>query len=589
MSFEQYYQDELAYLREMGAEFADAYPKLAPFLAQKGQDPDVERLLEGFAFMSGKIRQKLDDELPELTHNLHTLLWPNYLRPIPAMSILQFSSVNNAVTGKKCIKKGVEVDSVPVDGTVCHFRTCYDVNLYPMSVSGISLNDRGSTSEIKIRFKLDSGVNFMQLKLDSLRLFLYGDMKSSFTLYQYLFRYLANIKVNPLSDAGVPVTGQGFSLNADSVSPVGFSDDEALFPYPQNAFTGFRLLQDYFSLPHKYLFIDINDLDALSCFDDTNEFEIALEFNRRLDEFVRINDSSFLLNCTPIVNLFPMDADPVRLHHEKSEYNVRPSALEQSHYENYSINSVTGWKYGGREKVQYKAFVSFDNSIDVDKRKFNYYQIRVKPSVVGQGTDTYISFISPGNEEDFDMQPSTASLEMTCTNRALPEKLKAGDINVATGTSPEFTTFKNIFPATPSTPAPIKKDLHWQLISNMSLNYQSLADINALRVTLSAYNFQANFNRQAARAHELKMQGLVSIRQEPCTILIKGLPVRGNKTILEMKSGKFSSEGEMFLFTSVLSEFLSMYASINSFSQLVIIDQDMGEEYQWPIKAGLQA
>lgn len=586
MSFEQYYQDELAYLREMGAVFADAYPKLAPFLAQKGQDPDVERLLEGFAFMSGKIRQKLDDELPELTHSLHTLLWPNYLRPIPAMSILQFSPINNAITEKKYIRKGVEVDSVPVDGTVCRFRTCYDVNLYPMSLSGITLDDRGTSSEIKIKFRLDSGVSFKQLNLDSLRLFLYGDMKSSFTLYQYLCRYLVNIKVNPLSDADVTDTGQGFSLNADSVSPVGFSDDEALFPYPDNAFTGYRLLQDYFSFPHKYLFIDINGLKALACFDNTNEFEIVLEFNRRLDEFVRINDSSFLMNCTPIVNLFSMDADPVRLHHEKSEYNVRPSTPEQSHYEIYSINSVTGWKYGGREKIQYQAFASVDNSID--KRKSDYYQIRVKPSVVGQGADTYISFISSGNAETFDMQPSTVSLELTCTNRSLPEKLKAGDITVATGTSPEYTTFNNIFPATPSTPAPIKKDLHWQLISNMSLNYQSLADIKALRVILSTYNFQANFNRQAARAHELKMQGLVSINQEPCTMMIKGLPVRGNKTILDMKSEKFSSEGEMFLFTSVLSEFLSMYASINTFSQLVIRDQDMGEEYQWPIKTGQQ-
>jgi type VI protein secretion system component VasA len=63
--FAKYYQDELAWLREMGTELAAARPEMARFLAEPGADPDVERLLEGFAFLTGRIRQKLDDEFPE--------------------------------------------------------------------------------------------------------------------------------------------------------------------------------------------------------------------------------------------------------------------------------------------------------------------------------------------------------------------------------------------------------------------------------------------------------------------------------------------------------------------------------------------
>jgi len=607
VSFDQYYQDELAYLREMGEVFANAYPKLAPFLAQKGQDPDVERLLEGFAFMSGKIRQKLDDELPELTHNLHSLLWPNYLRPVPALSILQFAPIKNAITTRKTITKGVEIDSKPVDGTTCRFRTSYDVDIYPMSISGISHDDRGATSSIKLNIKLDSSVSFEQLNLSSLRLFLYGDMQTSFTLYQYLFRYLGSINVSHLVEKNKNTnsekpdengdlrasneSSESFLLPSRALNAIGFGENDELFPYPDNAFTGYRLIQDYFSLPHKFLFIDINGLDAVSRFIDSesgvNEFEIEFKFNRRLDEFVRINNDSLLLNCTPITNLFSKDADPIRLNREKTEYNVRPSSSEQTHYEVYSIDKVVGWKYGGREKINYKPFVSFDNCIDIDKTTENYYQIKIKPSVVGRGADTYASFISPGNDNE--LESNTVSLELTCTNRTLPEKLKVGDISVATDSSPEFATFKNIFPAAPSTPAPIEKDLHWQLISNMSLNYLSLGDVKALRVILSNYNFQAQNNRQASRAHELKMDGLVSVQQEPCTRLIKGLPVRGYKTTMAMRSGHFSSEGEMYLFASVLNEFLAMYVSINSFSQLVVNDIDKVEEYQWPIKIGNQS
>ena len=41
-----------------------AWCAVAGLLAERSGDPDVERLLEGFAFLTGKLREKLDDELP---------------------------------------------------------------------------------------------------------------------------------------------------------------------------------------------------------------------------------------------------------------------------------------------------------------------------------------------------------------------------------------------------------------------------------------------------------------------------------------------------------------------------------------------
>ena len=90
MSFNRYYQGELSALRQLGRRFCERNPALAPFLGDAGQDPDVERLLEGFAFLTGRLRQKLDDQLPELSHSLMHLLWPNYMRPLPSFSMLQF-------------------------------------------------------------------------------------------------------------------------------------------------------------------------------------------------------------------------------------------------------------------------------------------------------------------------------------------------------------------------------------------------------------------------------------------------------------------------------------------------------------------
>ena len=201
MSFNRYFQEELLYLRDMGKEFADAYPKLAPFLAGKGNDPDVERLLEGFAFIAGRIRQKLDDELPELTHTLLSLLAPNFLRPLPATSILKFTPMLGAVTEKKTIEAGTDIDSVPVDGTPCRFRTSYPVDLYPLHLEKIELENIGAGARLKLRLKLHQGIALDKIKLDNLRLHLNAELPISQLLYRALLEHLQKVTLHSVEQS----------------------------------------------------------------------------------------------------------------------------------------------------------------------------------------------------------------------------------------------------------------------------------------------------------------------------------------------------------------------------------------------------
>jgi type VI secretion system protein ImpG len=272
VAFNKYYQEELLYLREMGEEFARAYPKLAPFLVRKGNDPDVERVLEGFAFIAGRIRQKLDDELPELTHTLISLLWPHFLRPIPSMSILQFSPVANAVSEKKVIPKGVEVDSVPVDGTPCRFQTSSPVDLYPIALADLEVQSTGTTSTLRLTFQLNAGSAIDSMGLDKLRLYLHGELNISTSLYLWFFRHLSKITVQP---AGAKKTEKKFTLPPNKVQAVGFSELEDLIPYPGNSFSGYRLLQEYFCLPQKFLFLDVHGLQPVAQLPVREQFEIV--------------------------------------------------------------------------------------------------------------------------------------------------------------------------------------------------------------------------------------------------------------------------------------------------------------------------
>ncbi len=580
MSFNKYFQDELSFLRDLGREFSEANPQLAPFLGDQSHDPDVERLLEGFAFLAGRMRQKLDDDLPELTHSLVSLLWPHYLRPVPSMSILEFEPIANALSGPMRVPRGVEVDSAPVEGTVCRFQTAYAVDLHPMALTAVDLQQTPRGSRLELGFALHAGMTLDRLGLDRLRLHLHGDAQVAKTLYLWLCRYLERVTVT--------CGDNRFSLTPDQVRPVGFDEAEGLLPYPSNAFVAYRLLQEYFALEEKFLFLDVAGLDRLAEHGMSDRFELAFELSRAVPEEIRPRQENIRLHCTPIVNLFKREADPIRVDHTKAEYRIRPSGKDPAHYEIYSVDAVEGWAQGTGKRQVYRAFESFEHAPqDGDDDRAVYYRTRLRPGVVGTGSETYVAFVTAGDGRA--VPPTeTVSLQLTCTNRNLAGQLRAGEIAQPTGSSPEFAKFRNIIRASPSYAPPLDMGLHWRLVSNMALNYVSLARVEALRVVLSAYDFPAMVDRKAERESRLRLEGLAEVRTEPIDLLHRGLPVRGLRTHLVLRESKFAGEGDMYLFASVLNEFLSLFASINSFHQLEVNGAEHGEVYRWPAKSGQQ-
>lgn len=584
MSFNKYYQEELLYLREMGEEFARAYPKLAPFLSRKGNDPDVERVMEGFAFIAGRIHQKLDDQLPELTHTLISLLWPHFMRPVPAMSILQFTPIPNAISERKVIPRGVEVDSSPVDGTLCRFRTCYDVELFPIALDELESQSTGSGSTLKLTFRLGNGVAPEQLNLNRLRLHLNGEPAVCNSLYLWFFEYLEKITV-----AGDTREKNAFrlELNRHNIARVGFGEGDGLIPYPANSFAGYRHLQEYFSLPQKYLFLDVTGMNGMARVPMRERFSVTFEFRRPFESHMRLNKSNIQLHCTPVVNLFQRDAVPIRLSNDKVDYRVMPAGSDPTHYEIFSINSVIGWSQGTGERKNYLPFISFDHRAQRESSENAFYRTRLYPSVIAEATETRMSFVAASDRPQLPVA-ETVSIDMTCTNGRLPDKLRIGDVSLATGSSPEYATFQNITTCTKSIPPPLHGDLQWMLISNMALNYTSLTNVNALKTILSAYNFPAFYDKQAERINELRMEGIEAIRAEPMTLMFHGLPARGLRTVLTMKSSKFANSGDMYLFSTVLNEFFTLYASVNSFNQLTVRDSERGEEFRWQPRIGQQ-
>ncbi len=578
--FNKYYQDELQFLRELGEEFSKAHPAAAHYLSGPGRDPDVERVLEGFAFLSARTRQKLEDEFPEISHGLINLLWPHYLRPVPSMAILEFSPVLAALRQSQHIARGAEVQSVPVEGTPCRFRTCYDVMLNPISLEEVALETRTTgASRLRIGFKIHHQAQPATLNLGRLRLYLHGEASVAYAMYLHLCRHVEEGRV--YAGAGTPSVDAPFA--AVSLEPVGFDDDQHVLPFPPASFPGYRHLQEYFALPQKFMFIDVLGLEGLAGLPVDERFQIELRFDQQLPATLRPTREEIRLYCTPIVNLFEHDGDPIRIDRTQTEYRVRPAGREPFHTEIFSVNQVTAHAPGASQGEDLTYFYSFGRAMLQEDKPF--YFTRLRPSVVDERLDTYLSFVD-SHGKAVEHEAETAAIRLTCTNRRLAEGLRVGDVREPGDSTPSFVNFKNLTAPTPSVTPPLGEELHWRLMSHLSLNYVSLVSVDALRGILELYNFQALRDPRAARANALRLEGIQSVRSEPGEAMVRGCLLRGSRVTLDVLEDHFADAGDLYLFASILNEFISLYATLNSFTQLIVRGMQKGEVTTWPLRIG---
>lgn len=591
MSFNHYYQSELAELRQLGVRFAERNPALAAFLGQGGQDPDVERLLEGFAFLTGRLRQKLDDELPELTHSLLNLLWPHYLRPLPSCAILEFDPLPAPGVAVQ-VPRGTEVESRPLDEVSCRFRTCSHLEIQPLRLEDLTFASRGTGALLTLRLALTGNGTLDDLALGQLPLHLTGDRTLSQDLYLALLHNLAGLSLVPVDAQGQPlIDDQGreylLSLATDEVQPLGFGEEEALLPYPPNAFRGYRHLQEYFAFPEKFLFVSVQGLARLETLPravrrQARGLELRFDIGRIARQPRLPTRDNLRLHCVPVVNLFRHDALPIRLDGKRDEYPLFPAGHGREHLGVFAVERVTGWQPGGLGHREYLPFESFAHDLSFGGQGGRpHYAVRQRTALLHGGIDTYLAFGDPGNE------PDTLSIELTCTNQNLPLRLRGGDLCLPTENTPGGLAFRNLAAPTASHAPVLSGDRLWQLVSNLSLNYLSLTDVDALRTVLASYDLPRQHDRQAERVSRQRLAALHAISHRPVDRLYRGLPIRGIATQLDMDASGFRSEGELYLFASVLNEFFALYASLNSFHQLSVRSLQ-GEVYLWTPRMGQQ-
>ncbi|HCN7703427.1 TPA: type VI secretion system baseplate subunit TssF, partial [Escherichia coli] len=540
MEFEErYFREELDYLRQLSKLLATEKPHLARFLAEKDADPDIERLLEGVAFLTGNLRQKIEDEFPELTHGLIKMLWPNYLRPVPAMTLIEYtpdmdkSSVpvliprNEQFTtnaGEIRVDEVLPSDAKKEEPPPCTFTLCRDIWLLPVRLEQIENRSTTRNGVINITFSVAPGTDFRTLDLNKLRFWLGND--DNYTrdqLYLWFCEYLQG--------ADLTVGEQHLRLPEFMLKAVGFEPQDAMLPWPKNVHSGYRILQEYFCYPDAFLFFDLCGCPALPDGLQAEFFTLQLRFSRPLPVDIRLRRDSLRLYCAPAINLFIHHAEAITLDNRRADYPLVPSRHYPQHYDVFSVNSVVsqvqdmfrkkdlGRPVSTQAARQWPAFESFSHQMEYSrKREVVYWHHRTKTSLFHRGFDHTLAFIHADGSYPSDeslLSNEVVSVSLTCTNRELPSQIRSGDITGTTGKNAAVASFRNITrPTQPLWPV-IDGSLHWSLLSAMNLNYLSLLDTDALKQVIANFDRHAIHHPQTARLSQQKLDAIERLETRP--------------------------------------------------------------------------
>jgi type VI secretion system protein ImpG len=599
-----YYERELTFLRRQGADFAEKYPKVANRLvleADRCEDPHVERLLEGFALLAARVHLRIDDDFPEISEALLDILYPHYIRPIPSMTIAEFHIDPNEgkMTTGFTVEAGSMLYSRPVGGVPCKFRTAHDLTMWPLTVSEAQwrppdqlrpeIHAPDAVAVCRVKLSCLPDVQFKALPLKSLRFYLNGESNLVHTLYELLLNSCTRIIVrDPTPGSKIP----SVTLPASALQPVGFSEDQALLPSPRRSFIGYRLLQEYFALPERFFFVELNGLEPLAAFENEVELLFLIGPFERNDRYqpleLGVNAKSFRLNCSPIVNLFMQTAEPVLLDQTRYEYPVIPDLRRRSAMEVYSIDQVFSSNPDNREVIDYEPFYSMRHVRSHEGGKTFWHSTRHTATKKGDaGSEVMISLLDLSGRH---VRPALDALTVrcTCTNRDMPSQLPFGDErgDFELEGSSMIKRIVSLRKPTPSLRPMFDRGLLWRKISHFSLNYLSLVEEGkeALQEILRLYNYaeSAYLERQIDGIRSVKSQRHFARVVTELSVSF----VRGTRVEMEIDEEQFVGGG-VYLFASIVEYFLGLYTSMNSFSQLVVRTPQRKEVLrEWQPRAG---
>ena len=627
--FLELYHQELRYIHEMGSEFAKSYPKIASGLdlgSMECADPYVERLLEGFAFLTARIQLKLDAEFPRFTQHLLEMIYPHYLALLPAMTVLQFQpDMKGGVTEEGFVlpRHTRLFSSTSIKGRArCEFQTAHETMLWPLQLTEASYlplgeaiqyadpNMQGVKSAVRLRLQSVADININQLSMERLPVYLNGSGELPMQLHELLLGHNLAVLLQEKSQEKSQENAQGTNkkplwreqLKKNSLQAMGFEQQQSLLPYTAASFQGYRLLQEYFALPQRFLFIELCNLQPALQRCQGNEIEIIILLDTAKTEFEDLLSArNFALYCSPAINLFAKRADRIHLTHRSTEYHLIVDKTRQSDFEVHSVTGVTGFGDASSDEVDFQPFYSIKDEMG-GGAEFAYYTLRRQTSVKSSsrerarlkadylGSEIFISLVD-STETPFHSDLKQLGVSTLCSNRELPLLMRTG-LGVTDFTlqisAPVDSVRCLVGPTTPK-PSFSEGEHGWRLINHLSLNYLSIVNDDATQGADALRDLLRLYSDFTEPSIIKQVEGLLSIKSQS---VVQRIPVagpicfgRGVEISILLDESVFEG-ASAFLLGSVLERFFCKYVSINSFTQTVVKTLERGEIMRWPVRAG---
>lgn len=631
---DKYYKEQLEILREHTRLFAQRYPALAPMLAESGSDPDVERLLEGTAYLSARIQQRLDNGVPELIQSLLRLTFPDVLDPIPSTTLIQFELNSGFATPLK-VPAGTSINSIMVGETSCLYNTEFDLTLLPVKVQCLGVQ-QSENNQFKVVIKVESMAKNFQAFFNeknnfALRLHCGGEYFKAVARFQTILERTEYIELfqgsynSGISQKKILPTNKHLRIAtncfANSQLPFNLNYEMGINLGAMNRHQQHVLgLKRYLHLPQQLLFLDIYNLTPkVLDSDNINSFELHFVLNKTATNLPDFTANSFIPNVVSAVNLFEQSAEPLIIDQTREEYAVRPQDEVQKFLEIIQITKVEALLTGGKiEKyypfelftpnlknylysIRYKIVNDYLNAINYSgsKNKNNANDINDDNNAINnknvinlnhkitEGKRSNVMFLltllQPPKTE-FNKQ--TLSINLICCNHTLPKQLRVGDICLETDNSPSQATFKNIVNPTAPVGRIVDTNLLWRFISLLSCNLLSLASLESLKSLLYLYLPQEVVGQDIAAANTKRIESLLEFRSEISELLFKGQILHGRNLYIKIEETNFLNRGDMYLFAIILDSFLAGFAPINSYTQLFLEVVPKGEIIKFTPRLG---
>jgi type VI secretion system protein ImpG len=585
----KYYDQEMRYLREAGREFAQAHPGTAHRLGMSHGNPEgpVRAANEGFALLAARLRMKLDDGMPELTDPLLDNLYEHAARAIPSLSILECTPERRSASAGAPIPADAVVRSAPIGpGEVrCLYRTTQPVELLPLSVEDARVAVRADgRTVIRLMFGLWLGEQRERADLSRIRLYLHGERPAAAALYAALTRQVAAIGLR------LPSVRDGAlqSLEGVHFEAAGFGPSTRLWPIADPArdrqLDREQTMLEYFAFPQKFHFVDLCGFDALTLSASDTHMTFEIELNARMPGDQPVSRESFRLFCTPVINLFELDALPLQPAdwHDR-EHRVRVPPAVAGAVEPYDVLALTAAAPEDSARHAYQAFTSFRHrgwALPYEKperyfhtsTRFGVWGRELWVTLAGQlWADTYRHAQDNGDRA----RPGPdryLTMRALAHNGRLPRMaLAEATINERVSGLTGIASVRNLSaPTLPLYPPRDYPGYDWRVLGHFTagganeLNRIHEEGAPALREALALYDWTPG--EGATR----RIEAIRVVRLAEEQAWVRGYVQRVICVHVELDAAAFDGPGDAMLFGDVLSRFTGRYACIHHAMQLML-------------------